>query len=104
MKTYFLILSSIIIELNSYAQVWTRKADVSGSPRWYTISFSIGSNGYIGTGYDAGGFTNDFWEYNPSLNVWTQKANFGGVARWDAVSFNIGGNGYVGTGYGTGGY
>ena len=29
--------------------------------------FSIGSRGYIGTGYD-GSFYNDFWEYNGSAS------------------------------------
>ena len=44
------------------------------------VGFSIGSKGYIGTGYN-GSLYKDFWEYDPATNAWTQKADFGGTAR-----------------------
>jgi hypothetical protein len=77
---------------------WTQKADFGGSIRNSAVGFSIGSKGYIGTGYD-GSYSKDFWEYNPALNTWTQKADFGGSARKSAVGFSIGSKGYIGTGY-----
>ena len=63
------------------------------------MGFSIGSKGYVGTGYHSG-FTrnNDFWEYNPATDSWLQLANVPGPARADAVGFSTSGIGYVGTG------
>lgn len=76
--------------------IWTQKAGLNVA-RMRAVSFSIGSKGYTGTGYDNSVY-NDFWEYNPTTNAWTQKANFGGVARYGAVGFSIGTKGYIGTG------
>ncbi len=76
---------------------WTQKADFGGTARNSAVGFSIGSKGYIGTGYDTG-YKNDFWEYDPSTNTWTQKADFGGVGRSYAANFSIGTKGYVGMG------
>jgi hypothetical protein len=78
---------------------WTRKADFEGIGRHSAVGFSIGSKGYIGTGYDGSTFYNDFWEYDSATDTWTQKANFGGTARGKAVGFSIGSKGYIGTGY-----
>jgi len=78
--------------------IWTPKADWEGSARNSAVGFSIGSKGYIGTGYD-GSYCKDFWEYDPALNTWTQKADFGGKARKSAVGFSIGSKGYIGMGY-----
>ncbi len=57
---------------------WTKKADFGGTARNVSVGFSIGSKGYIGTGYDVSPFAKDFWEYDPTANTWTQKADFGG--------------------------
>jgi len=60
---------------------WTRKADFGGKPRTSPAAFSIGTKGYVGTGYNAylnpDEYYQDFWEYNQTTNVWTQKTNFG---------------------------
>jgi N-acetylneuraminic acid mutarotase len=83
------------------SDVWTRKADFGGTPRFEAIAFSIGGRGYVGLGhydYDYGNYLRDFWAYDPSSNTWTQEANFGGTARYGAVGFCIGNKGYVGTG------
>ena len=34
---------------------WTQKADFGGAGRYYATGFSIGSKGYIGTGYTSSG-------------------------------------------------
>ncbi len=89
----------------SYAQLgsWTQKTDFPGISRSGAVGFSIGSKGYIGTGYDGSSFPGtdmkDFWEYDPGTNTWSQKADFGGTERNDAVGFSIGSKGYIGTGY-----
>ena len=79
---------------------WTQKSDVGGIERDSPCSFSIGGNGYVGTGGSILG-TNlkDFWQYNPSTNLWTQKANFGGFQRGAATGFSIGNRGYIGMGF-----
>jgi N-acetylneuraminic acid mutarotase len=69
--------------------------------RGHAVGFSVGSKGYIGTGWDsASNNLKDFWEYDPSNDSWTKKADFGGTARIWAVGFSIGSKGYVGTGTG----
>ena len=85
-------------EYDPAANTWTQKADFGGTARYGAVGFSIGSKGYIGTGYD-GSYIKDFWEYDPAANTWTQKADFGGTARYGAVGFSIGSKGYIGTGY-----
>jgi hypothetical protein len=85
------------------ADTWTQKANLVGTARFAAIGFSIGSKGYIGTGFD-GSYSKDFWEYDPVVNTWTQKADFGGGVRSDAVGFSIGTKGYVGTGYDSSSY
>src|SRR5713101_5953478 len=83
---------------NSHAQdTWTQKADFGGAARFGAVGFSIGSKGYIGTGYD-GAYRKDFWEYDPGTNAWSQKADCCPPAREGAVGFSIGDKGYVGTG------
>ena len=67
---------------------WSVKANVGAVGRSNAAGFSIGSIGYIGTGYN-GTVRKDFWRYDPSSNSWTQKADFGGTARRAAVGFAI---------------
>src|SRR5438552_1474100 len=100
MKTIKLLIAILFAAglTNSHAQnTWTRKADFGGTARYGAAGFSIGSKGYIGTGYD-GSDRKDFWEYDPVTNAWTQKADFGGAGRWASVGFSIGSKGYIGTG------
>jgi len=92
-------------EYDSETDTWTQKADLPGMERCSAIGFSIGANGYIGTGYtddsvQFNGLLKDFWEYNPITDIWVQKADFGGMGRCHAIGFSIGAKGYIGTGCG----
>ncbi|HOY30571.1 MAG TPA: kelch repeat-containing protein [Bacteroidales bacterium] len=82
--------------------IWVQKANLTGAARTGTVSFSIGTKGYIGTGWEFDGMNmaelGDFWEFDPVSNVWIQKADFGGAQRANAVGFSIGNKGYIGTG------
>src|SRR5439155_1232670 len=78
---------------------WTQKADFGGTATSGAAGFSIGTKGYLGTGWDGYNYHKDIWEYDPATNTWTQKADFGGIARVCAGGFSIGSNGYIGTGY-----
>jgi len=42
------------------------------------IYFSVGTKGYVGTGWNGTGAydESDFWEYDASTNTWTQKTGF----------------------------
>ena len=44
---------------------WSQKADFGGVGRYTAVGFSIGSKGYIGTGWDINVKKKDFWEYTP---------------------------------------
>jgi N-acetylneuraminic acid mutarotase len=78
---------------------WTGLSDFDGLPRSDAVGFSIGTKGYLGTGFDGDERLNDFWEYDVSENSWTQKADFPGVARNGAIGFGTDTKGYIGTGY-----
>jgi len=81
---------------------WTRKADFAGFGRNEATSFSIGTNGYLGTGFADGvghnPYVNDFWKFDPTKNAWSQLADFGGEGRVWAIGFSIGDKGYIGLG------
>jgi N-acetylneuraminic acid mutarotase len=78
---------------------WINRSDFDGAARGLSFSFSIGSKGYLGMGYNGKKRLNDFWEYNSDINSWTQLSDFPGVARTNAASFAIENKGYVGTGH-----
>ncbi len=86
--------------VGDYDGNWVEQSDFEGVPRSGAVSFSIGDNGYIGTGYDGDNWLNDFWEYDVSRNTWIQKADLPGTARISAVAFAANQKGYVCTGYG----
>lgn len=100
MKTRFLLITILlVINICAFAQdKWVRKADFGGTGRYNAVAFSIGSKGYLGTGYSSVVWHKDFWEYDVINNVWTQKADFAGNNREQAVAFSINGKGYISTG------
>lgn len=106
MKNYIIaviaILCSFLCADIASPDTWTQKDDFGGTAgiaRYNAVGFSIGTKGYVGTGWTGSVRGKDFWEYDSALNTWTQKADFGGTGRLAAVGFAIAGKGYVGTGY-----
>lgn len=90
-------------EWDQATNTWTEKALVPGNPRTSAAGFSIGTKGYIGTGFytdGVSGFDNykDFWEWDQATDTWTRKADFGGAFRSGAIGFSIGDKGYMGAG------
>ncbi|MBK6484808.1 MAG: T9SS type A sorting domain-containing protein [Chitinophagaceae bacterium] len=85
-------------EYDPAVNTWTQKADFGGTARRGAVGFSIGSKGYLGTGYNNSIKYKDFWEYDPVTDTWSQKSDFGGTARHGAVGFSIGNKGFLGTG------
>ena len=84
-------------EYDPAANTWAQKSNFAGTPRSYAAGFSIGSKGYLGTGFDNNhNVTKDFWEYDPVANKWFPKAD--AFVTNGAVGFSIGSKGYIGTG------
>jgi N-acetylneuraminic acid mutarotase len=79
---------------------WEQKDSIPGVGREQAIGFSLGSRGYIGTGYDGTVLLKDFYEYDAGANQWTRKSDFVGSARYGAVGFSIDSSaGYIVAGY-----
>jgi hypothetical protein len=63
MKTIIILLASLAIgSLKTNADSWVQKANFGGTARHGATGFSIGTNGYIGTGH------NDTAYYNRHLS------------------------------------
>src|SRR5690606_32357330 len=60
---------------------WTKRSSFNGEPRSNAAAFSIGSTGYMGTGYDGDDYLNDFWQYHMDVDAWQQIADYPGIAR-----------------------
>ncbi|MEO8067202.1 MAG: hypothetical protein ABI599_05880, partial [Flavobacteriales bacterium] len=98
LKTIALLTAFACAETGSAQNGWTQKADCGGGARRGAVGFSIGSKGYIGTGYAAGGgATSDFWEYDPTTDSWSQKANVNPQGIAYGVGLSIGNKGYIGS-------
>ncbi len=85
---------------------WIKQAEFLGEPRGSAVSFTIGNDAYIGTGYrkirsydetEEENCLKSFYKYNLQYG-WDRIADFPGKARHEAVAFSINGKGYVGTG------
>lgn len=104
-----LCISIFLPSLHAGPPSWTAKTDFAGTARYAAFSFSIGTIGYVGTGYDASGNRNDFWAYDTQTNTWSQKTDFSGTLAngttgifiRNNVSFVIGSLAYVGMGENT---
>jgi len=89
-----------ITGMDTIPSSWSLAGSYGGGSRTHAAAFSIGSKGYVGTGYLGADPTLDFWEFDPVTNTWTQKANVGYDARAEASAFAINGKGYIGLGDG----
>lgn len=52
-------------EYNPINDTWKQRASFGGTARFVATGFAMNGKGYIGTGWDASGNRNDFWEYTP---------------------------------------
>ncbi|MGV8880499.1 MAG: hypothetical protein ACOH2A_15890 [Sphingobacteriaceae bacterium] len=94
--------SPALWQLNPKLNQWTKKANFPGLGRKNAVGFTIGKNGYIGTGKrlvdGKNVFLKDFWQYNPETNQWLKQADFGGVGNSNAFGIGTKTKGYVKTG------
>lgn len=106
---FTLLLSGIISQQLNAQGWWYRKADYIQSARTSAVAFSIGTGGYIGTGFDSTSFRRNFAVYNQLSNAWTATASMGGstgsgLSRDAAICFTVGTKAYVGLGQGSNPY
>lgn len=86
----------------NWHSTWTKKKDFPGKARHNAVAFSIGNNGYFGTGLTGGSVSDellkDFWKYDPSNDQWIKINDLPGISRAGATAFTIDNLGYVGLG------
>jgi N-acetylneuraminic acid mutarotase len=80
---------------------WIQKAKFPGTETDACVSFTIGNEIYVGSGFDGHGFGSEFWKYNPDNDTWTRIVNFPGANRFGATLCSNGAQVYFGTGYNT---
>jgi len=79
---------------------WALGNELDGPARSEAVSFVIGNEVYIGTGWN--GLTTrfaDFWKFDQTNRYWIQITNMPGIPRSSAVAFSAGQKAYVGTGF-----
>lgn len=97
--------SNVLSDFWAYDPVlnsWTQKADFPGSGGngvYFATGFSIDSKGYICCGKRGpNDYTDELWEYKPSIDQWAQLPSFPGGVRYQLSSFSIGYSAFVGLG------
>jgi len=94
------------LTVNGNNASWYQVASASAmTPRNSAVAFSLGGQGYVGSGTNGTVAFSDFWHYDPNANAWNQISSIGDSAnglapRYDAVAWGIEsvGKGFVGTG------
>ena len=96
-KAYVLTTSYEFFEYDPAQDLWTELGNFPGETRKFAASFSIGSEGYVATGYDDGGLGSlgDCWKYNATNDNWTKQDTFPGNPRNQAVGFELDGYGVL---------
>src|SRR5688500_4528150 len=68
---------------------WTKTTPFKGRPRSGAISFTIGSQAFVGLGYDGDDYISDFYMLDINSGFWQAKEKFPGIVRERAVAFSI---------------
>jgi N-acetylneuraminic acid mutarotase len=89
-------------DYNTTTNTWTQKANFPGEVTYGGKGFTIGTKGYLVSGWDStgsGSGPNATWQYDPTIDSWTAKAAFPGSTRYTTATFAVGGKGYVACGF-----
>jgi N-acetylneuraminic acid mutarotase len=108
-EIYSLVLFCIFSLTISAQGWWYRKADLDLSGRTAAVGFTVGTGGFIGTGFDSSSYRRNFSSYNQVNDSWTHVQSMGGttgsgLSRNAASVFVIGNKAYIATGQGSGPY
>jgi len=93
-------------EYDPTADSWMQKDDFAGGKRYGAIAFSIGSYGYVGTGYDDN-YLKDIYRFDPTAesgHQWEIVNGYGGEKRIYGNVFVIDDVAYICCGENNGGY
>jgi hypothetical protein len=91
--------SNKVWEYNINTNIWTRKSDFPGNPRYAPASFVIEKYGYYGCGMSTDQRQyKDMWRYDPSTDKWIILEDFPGGLRSHLISLSTGDYGFVGLG------
>ena len=85
-------------EYDPTADTWSKKADFGGVGRTGAVSFTIGKNGFVGTGLAASTGLDaqaDFWSYSSANDTWTRMTDYNTTGRYNATGFSIENKGYL---------
>ncbi|MBK8243922.1 MAG: T9SS type A sorting domain-containing protein [Saprospiraceae bacterium] len=85
-------------EYDPITNQWTQLANVPANGTAFSVSFSIGSKGYVIGGASNGRYSNAVYEFDPVTKTWTIKTPMPDGGRQNAAGFSLNGLGYVGTG------
>ena len=97
--------ASVACSLVSFGQGWTSVAPLSdGFVSNHSYGFALDSMGYIVAGESTEGFTNAFYQYDPSADAWTALDNFPGPARGYTIGDDWDGKAWMGFGLSESGY
>ena len=111
MKKLFLVMIVLVLLLGckkstTYIGDWLLRSAFEGIPRGNATSFVIGTNVYLGMGFNSAQtntalnyYLQDFWMWDTQKDFWTRLPDFPGQPRIGAVSFVLNGKGYMGVGY-----
>ncbi|MCE3278148.1 MAG: type sorting protein [Bacteroidetes bacterium] len=85
---------------------WYRKTDVNLTARSAAVGFTVGTGGFIGTGFDSADYKRNFGIYNQLTDTWGSAQSVGGstgagLSRNAAAAFVIGTKAYICTGQGS---
>jgi N-acetylneuraminic acid mutarotase len=84
------VYSKSIKRIDLTNQVISNLPDFPGNVRKYSFSFSLLSEGYVGSGMNADGLLGDFWKFDPATSNWIRLTDlpFGQVAGATAIAMN----------------
>ncbi len=80
------------------SNLWMQLPNFPGTPVYGAAGFSIGNQGYVGTGYDGTVEHDEMYKWDEETYSWSQVADFGGSPRYQNIGFAIGNRGYIGLG------
>lgn len=89
-------------EYNPITNAWLQKTSYPGAGGWgiyFATGFAISGKGFVcGGKVGASSYSQELWEYNPTLNSWVQRSSFPGGVRYGQSSFVLNNKAYVGCG------
>jgi N-acetylneuraminic acid mutarotase len=77
---------------------WKEIISFGGTARYNAIGFSIGSKGYVGTGFDGNEYNGDFWQFDPVDSAWTEVNSYPGEKIEAGLAFVVDNKAYICTG------